>query len=103
MIHPVNILVAPLALVLWAIDIYVFLAGIRLIAGRLSGPKAAEVCSWLRQATDSLPHGVEVWMAAHTARPVPRWLPWVVVIVAAILVRNLIGLMIILCMGGPTH
>ena len=100
MVYTTNILAVPLVLLIWALDLYLFLAAARLLAGRFSGQKAAQLCSGLQPFTDPMPHAVERWIASRTRRSIPTWLPWGIVIVAAMFVRQSLAWVIVAALGG---
>lgn len=86
MIHTTNIFAAPVMLVLGLLDTYLFLLGVRLIAGRVAASSRFTKC--LRQLTDRIPQHVDRCIAGKRSKPNPRWLSWVVVIVAGMIVRH---------------
>jgi uncharacterized protein YggT (Ycf19 family) len=95
-IHTTNILVAPLLLAAWALDVYVFLACLRLLLGRFAGPAATNVCQGLGVITDPLPLAVGRVLARRSAAVLPSWLPWLIVILAAVILRYaLVGLVLL--------
>jgi uncharacterized protein YggT (Ycf19 family) len=89
-IHTTNILAAPLVMLIWAIDVYLFLVCIRLLLGRIDTASAAKVCHGLRSITDPLPMAVQRAVAQRRGRPVPSWAAWLIVILATVTCRCLI-------------
>jgi hypothetical protein len=93
--HTTNILVAPLLLVAWTLDVYVFLACLRLLLARVTGETAAAVCRGLRVIVDPLPAAIGRWLVFGNSRP-RAWLPWLIVILAAVSLRYaLVGLVLL--------
>jgi uncharacterized protein YggT (Ycf19 family) len=86
-IHTTNILVAPLLLVAWAIDVYIFLACLRLLLGKLPGVGPGRASQCLQVITDPLALAVARLLHRPCAKGVPSWLPWLLVILAAIVLR----------------
>ena len=86
MIIQTSILTLPLALLLSAVDAYLFLLGVRLIAGRIAA--SSRFTQSLRQLTDGIPQHIDRSIACRRNKPNPRWLSWVVVIVAVVVVRH---------------
>ena len=86
-IYTNNIFAAPLLLAMWAIDVYLLLVSIRLIAGQI--PSISESCfnRNLRQLTDPLANMVTEKIAKHKDR-VPLWLPWFIVILSGLVIRQ---------------
>ena len=102
MIYTTNILAVPVILLIWSLDLYLLLVAARLVAGRISGQKAVQLCSCLQLFTDGPPHRVERWIAGRTERPIPSWLPWLVVVFVAMFVRQLLAWVIVAALGGHT-
>jgi len=88
-VHTTNILILPLMLLAWLIDVYLLLAGVRLVLGRMKGTGPAHACEWLQQVTDPVPAVVCHWLEQRCARPAPPWLPWLVVLIGGLLARHL--------------
>ena len=94
-IHKLNLLAAPLLLVVWAIDVYLFLAGVRLILGRFSKPWCQRACTWLQAFTDPLPHALCRWLGRRRKRPFSPRLSWVLVIFVGVAARYLIIVLVL--------
>lgn len=90
MIVRTSIFALPLLILVWSLDLYVFLACLRLLLARFRGPRTRSMCLWLQQATDFLPARVCQWIALRRRRYPPPWLPWVVVIMGCLVVRHLV-------------
>lgn len=86
-IHTTNILVAPLLLVAWTLDVYVFLACLRLLLGKFPGVGPARVSQCLQVITDPLPLAAARLLHRRSGKGVPPWLPWLIVILAAVIMR----------------
>ena len=95
MIHPVNILALPLVILLWTVDVYLFVAGLRLLLGQLSATRDSRVCQALQQIVDPLVLCVNQKLVAWRDRPGPRWIPWTTVIVGGLIVRHLLLMIVI--------
>ena len=79
-----TIFALPVLLVIWALELYLFLVLLRLILQNLSGEKAQQFCQGLRQFTDYPPQLVNRRLSG---RSTPPWVGWAVVIVGAIVTR----------------
>ena len=86
---------APIMLIIWAIDTYVFLASLRLVIGRVLDPVQNPFFRCLRQCTDGLPQIVDRWLTAWRHHSPPSWLSWGIVIGAGFVVRQLLVLLIV--------
>ena len=91
-IHTTNIIALPMILLIWAIDIYLLLAGIRLILRHI--PAASGVCQGIAKFTDPVPDAIGRWLTSRRHKPVPTWLPWLLICIAAVLIRQLLILMV---------
>lgn len=101
MIYTTNMLAAPLVLLLWAVDLYMVVLAIRLIAGRLSGHRARELCACLRPFIDHWPSAVGKWMTPWMIRPIPPWLPWAIVAVGVLTIRQALACLVVLALASP--
>lgn len=90
MIVQTNILATPLLIVAWSIDVYLFLSALRFALSHLRGRRAQEACQWLKPMTDWLPSQVGHRLARRGECSHFTWLPWLVVIVACLVLRHLI-------------
>ena len=85
-----SIFALPFLLAIWAMDLYLLLASIRLILPRISGDRPSRWCMTLRQFTDPIPEAIGRWLSARGARSTPNWLPWVIVILGSLVLRHLL-------------
>ena len=90
MIGLTNILAAPCLLLVWALDAYLFVIGVRLVAGQFASARSSDWHRGLRQLVDGAPCCVEKWLARQPMRFRPAWLPWVIVVVIGVLLRELL-------------
>lgn len=97
-IYTINILAAPLVLLIWALDLYVMLAVVRLILGRFSGERASQLCSAMQSLTDPPLRVVERWLLSRNEQQIRPWVPWVIVLVCALICRHLAAWLIIRAM-----
>jgi uncharacterized protein YggT (Ycf19 family) len=89
-IHRLNLFAAPLLLVVWAIDVYLFLACIRLGCNLFKGSGAARLRDTLRPVTDPLPEAISHRLSGHLRRPVPLWLSWLLVFLLGMVLKQLL-------------
>ena len=87
-IHYVHILALPVLLLIWSIDLWLLLASVRLILGWI--PAAGRACQALSRLTDPVPQVVHGWLSRRGHKPVPTWLLWLIVLLAALVVRHLL-------------
>jgi len=89
-VRTLTILLLPLMLLTWAIDVYLFLACIRLGCSLFRGVTAARLRDTLRPVTDPLPEAISRWLAGHLKKPVPLWLSWLLVFLLGMVLRQLL-------------
>ena len=92
-LYTTNILSLPILLLIWAIDLYLLAAGIRLILSRI--PAASGASRGLGGFTDPVPGVVGSWLSAIRRKAVPAWLPWLLVGAVALILRQLLILLIL--------
>ncbi len=90
MIYTTHVLAAPLVLIVWCIDVYIFMSSVRLILGRLRGAGLAKLRLVLQQFTDGIPQALYVWMSAKAGKPVRAWVPWLIVMVSCLILRHVL-------------
>ena len=90
MIYTTHILAAPLVLLVWCIDVYIFMVCVRLVLGRLRGAGLAKARLLLQQFTDGIPQALYVWMSAKARQPVREWVPWLIVLSSCFILRQLL-------------
>lgn len=90
MIYTTNILAAPLVLIIWCIDVYIFLASVRLVLGRLRAATLAKVRLGLQQFTDPLPQSLHIWMSARFRKPLRAWVSWGIVLFGCFVLRHVL-------------
>ena len=82
MVVPVNILSLPVLLSVWAIDAFVFLVSLRWLLHSMPVMRQKRFYRSLVGVADWLPDLLHSWLDCG-----PRWVSWVVIILAALLLR----------------
>jgi len=94
-LFPIPILASPLALLLAALDAYVLSATAYVIASRLARDWTARWPPALRRFITAPAQAIEKRLARRQGHPVPPWQSWAVVLVAAVVVRQLLAALIV--------
>ena len=89
MIYVTNPLIVPFIALIWSADAWLWLASIRLVLGRIVSSNNS-VCNALERLTDPLPKQVERSLSKWTNKQLPHWLPWLIVFVGLIVLRQLL-------------
>ena len=87
-IYTTNILALPLMLLIWIVELFLVLSAIRLALSHLSNVRAQGACTALQRYTDPVPEAIHGWLSRRWQKPVPAWLPWLIVIVSSLLLRH---------------
>ena len=95
MVYTTNILALPFVLLAWAVDMYLLLVMVYVVAGKLSGERASRVRQYLEQFARPMPQAVRRWLERRTAKPVKQWVSWVVVALIGLVIRHLLALLIV--------
>lgn len=90
MIITTNILALPLVLLLWSLDAFIMLASARLVLGQLAADWAGRLSRSLAPLTDWAPDHLRRIGAHWFKRSIPSWAGWVIVIGAAMILRNVL-------------
>ena len=88
--YQTSILAGPLVIIIWVIDIYLILAAIRLILGRLSSTQNSRLCQTLKIFTDPIPEALANHISERKSDSPPYWQPWAIVMVIGIVTRYLL-------------
>ena len=89
-----SILMAPLILLIFAMDMYLFVSAARFVLRRISADWARRICTGLKPFTDPLPSVIERYLRKDRSTPVPAWLPWLVAVVGILVARHLLVSMV---------
>ncbi|MFC1805371.1 hypothetical protein ACFL09_00125 [Planctomycetota bacterium] len=90
LVYTTNLLALPLILIIWVIDFYVVVSGMRLIASHIDADWARRGCARLAVFTDPVHRTACKLLAPGRARPLPRWLTWLLLLSTAVLVRQVL-------------
>ena len=94
-VYTVSMFMLPLAFLAWAIDVYLFLAALRLILPLFSAPWVKRVCRPLKNLVDPVPNAIRRWLENHKDDPGPAWLPWIITLGGGIVLKHLLlGLLV---------
>jgi len=96
-IYATNILTFPLVIVVWAIDAYLLLISVRLIAGQLKSVCGNGLCQGLKSLTDPIPQTLHRKIVGSKGRNVSEWISWLIVILGAFLIRHLVLWVLMSC------
>ncbi len=97
-IHSSSLFAAPLALIMWVVDIFVFLACVRLLLARVSGEWASRVVEGLTPITDQIPQALGRYLSTHRRRVAPAWALWLCVLGSAIVLRYALLAIVVTCL-----
>ena len=85
-----NILAGPLVILVWVIDIYLFLVSIRFILTRLPKTQNGQFCQGIKLFTDPLIETVKNFLQKYIHESPPTWMVWLIVILTGIVGRHLL-------------
>lgn len=88
-IQPTSLLAFPFFVVLWTLDAYVFVALLRLFLGRLHATRNTRLCVALQEVVDPIADHVDRRLVAWRQCSSPPWVPWVIVVGTAVILRHL--------------
>ena len=87
-IHTTNAFAGPFLLLVWLLDFYLIVSSIRLVLPWVGTDWAQRTALRLAPIVDPIPTAVSRAMSPRGGRPLPTWLPWVIVFFAAMMVRQ---------------
>ena len=95
-IHTSNILALPLILLIWSIDMYLFLAFVYLVLPRLTKANwASRLCEGLMLFIKPSIKAVHNLCNRCSRKSVPDWFPWLIVFGGGAILKHLIVLLIV--------
>ena len=92
------LIAGPLILLLFFLDLYVFLTVARLVLGQFHAVEPTAAFMAMRTVTDPIPDSLGRWLATKRSKPTPRWLPWLLVIMASLLIRHVLLVFIVMAL-----
>ncbi|MDI6451318.1 hypothetical protein [Anaerobaca lacustris] len=90
MIHIFNLSAGPLVLIVRLIDVYLFVASVRLLLEQFEGASVLAACRTLQRFTDPLPRALHTWLTRRRRRPPPTWAAWLIVFLSGLALRYLV-------------
>jgi hypothetical protein len=93
--YPVSFFALPLVIVILAIDSYLFLAGLWWLLGATSRAAAGHRNATFERFVEVPVQIAGAKLSRWYGRAVPAWLPWVIVIVSACAVRQVLVFILI--------
>ena len=94
-IYFTNILIAPLALLIWLIDMFVLLLGLRIILGHISSIRNSSFFRTIQNVTDPPVNAIHSFLFRLHMFSAPSWVPWLLLGIGCFLVRNLFAGMLV--------
>ena len=88
----------PLILLLFFLDLYMFLIVARLVLRQFPVVEPAAAFMAIRAVTAPIPDSLGRWLARKRDSPTPRWLPWLLVILACLVARHLVLMLIVIAL-----
>lgn len=90
MIFVTSIFNLPLLIAIWLIEVYLFLAVVRLILANVPSGRQSRLYQQVKLLTDMLPNFISRHLAKVSSASVPPWLPWVIAILLLCLTRQIL-------------
>jgi len=102
--YTTSFLALPILLLIWAIDFYLILVAAQLLLSGLRARWAAPLASQLQPIVDRIPNVLGRLLARRRDSCPPSWLPWLIVLSLAFVLRHLCLLFILkfLCTKGAS-
>jgi uncharacterized protein YggT (Ycf19 family) len=90
-----NILVAPLAVVVFLLDAYLFVVGLRTLIRWFAGGEATRVQSVICALAETPVQRVRSALTRLTRHTVPPWVPWTLIVLATLAARQALAAVIV--------
>ena len=89
-VYTINLLAVPCRVLTELLHLFLLLATLRLLLGQFTATRNTRICLALQEIADPLPRSLNNWFATKRGRPVAPWLPWVIVIGTALILRHIL-------------
>ncbi len=96
MIFITHIFNLPLLILIWLIEVYLFLAAARLILAKIPSARQTRFYRQVKLLTDPFPNFVSQSLAKWSHASMPSWLAWVIVILLGCFVRQILVWMVLM-------
>ena len=90
MITVTHVYLFPFLIVIWTIDLYIFLIGARLLARRLVPASTSTISRCLAELVDPIPTRLRRWLSGRFRQPVGDWVAWLIVITLLLVARHVV-------------
>jgi hypothetical protein len=94
MVYVTNVFNLPFLIVIWLIELYLFMASARLVMARIPSARQSNLCQQLKLLTDFLPEMVGNKMVKWKEKPIPSWMCWFIVMVSGFILRQVLIVMV---------
>jgi len=74
MIYAINLFGLPFLIVIWLIELYLFLASVRLVMSKIPTARQSNFYQQIKLLTDFLPDAVRQKLGKFKGKPMPSWL-----------------------------
>ena len=90
MIYAINLFGLPFLIVIWLIELYLFLASVRLVMSKIPTARQSNFYQQAKLLTDFIPDAVRQKLGKFKGKPMPSWLSWFIVIVSGFIIRQVL-------------
>ena len=89
-IFTTNLFSFPIIILIWLIELYLFLAATRLVMAAIPSTKESHLYQQLKLLTDFVPNSLSQKVGKCKDTPISSWLSWFIVLTTAFLLRQLL-------------
>ena len=94
MVYITNVFNLPFLIVIWLIELYLFLASARLVIAKIPSARQSNLLQQLKLLTDFLPEMVGNKMLKWKDKSIPSWMCWFIVMVSGFMLRQVLIVMV---------
>ena len=94
MVYITNVFNLPFLIVIWLIELYLFLASARLVMANISSVRQSHLFQQLKLLTDFLPEIVGKKLVKWKDKSMPSWMCWFIVMVSGFMLRQVLIVMV---------
>ena len=90
MVVVTNLFYLPLLILIWLIELYLFLVFARLITAQIPSSRQSPFCQHLKMLTDFAPEALSRILVKKKNKPAPTWFSWFTVILSGFIIRQIL-------------
>ena len=94
MIYISNLFNLPLLIIIWLLEVYLYLATARLIVAKIPSARQSHFLQQLKLLVDFVPNALSQKLVKWKDKTIPSWLAWFIVMLSGFILRQALIVMV---------